>query len=119
MIRPRFKSFKQKALKQPGVAEAYDELIPAYTVRRQLVALRQSAGLTQEQMAQKLNTNKSNISRLESVNSDISPKLSTIVDYADAMGYDVRLDFVPRKKSANIKRTPGSVDKRSRSRGIA
>jgi len=119
MTRTSFKSFKQKALKQPGVAEAYDELVPAYTVRRQLVALRQSAGLTQEQMAQKLNTNKSNISRLESLSSDISPKLSTIVDYADAMGYDVRLDFVPRKKSAPNKRTQSAADKRSRSRVIA
>jgi transcriptional regulator with XRE-family HTH domain len=118
MTRTRFKSFKQKVLKQPGVAEAYDELVPAYTVRRQLVALRQSAGLTQEQMAQKLNTNKSNISRLESVYSDISPKLSTIVDYADVMGYDVRLDFVPRKKAEHIKRTPRTLEKRSRTRGI-
>jgi len=53
------------------------------------------------------------------VNSEISPKLSTIVDYADAMGYDVRMDFVPRKKSENIKRTPGTIDKPSRTRGIA
>ena len=80
MSRTSLKSFKQKALKQPGVKEAYDELTPAYRFRRQLVALRQSAGMTQEQIAEKLHTNKSNISRLESVNSEISPKLSTIVD---------------------------------------
>lgn len=98
MTRPGFKLFKQKAIKQPGVREAYDDLMPAYRFRRQLVALRQSAGLTQEQVAEKLNTNKSNISRLESLNSAISPKLSTIVDYADAVGYDVKLDFVPKKK---------------------
>jgi transcriptional regulator with XRE-family HTH domain len=114
MARTSFKSFKQRALKQPGVREAYDDLMPAYRFRRQLVALRQSAGLTQEQIAEKLNTNKSNISRLESVNSGISPKLSTIVDYADAVGYDVKLDFVPKKKREHNKHLQRTAEKRSR-----
>lgn len=75
--------------------EEYERLSPAYELRRKLVSLRQSAGLTQEQAAEKLNTKKSNISRLESVNSSISPKLSTITDYAQAMGYRVQIEFVP------------------------
>ena len=103
MAKTSLHSFKQKALKQPGVKEVYDDLMPAYRFRRQLVALRQSAGLTQEQIAEKLKTNKSNISRLESVNSTISPKLSTIVDYAGAVGYDVKIDFVPKKKQRSNK----------------
>ena len=98
MARTSLKSFKQKALKQPGVKQAYDDLTPAYRFRRQLVALRQNAGMTQEQIAEKLQTNKSNISRLESANSPNSPRLSTIVDYADAVGYDVKIDFIPKKK---------------------
>lgn len=98
MARTNLKSFKEEALKRPDVRKAYDELEPAYALRRQLVALRHSAGLTQEQIAERLNTNKSNISRLESVNSSISPKLSTIADYAEAVGYDVKIDFVPKKK---------------------
>lgn len=98
MARTSLKSFKQKALKLPGVKKAYDDLTPAYRFRRQLVALRQNAGMTQEQIAQKLQTNKSNISRLESANSSNSPRLSTIVDYADAVGYDVKIDFIPKKK---------------------
>ena len=98
MARTSLKSFKQNALKQPGVKKAYDDLTPVYRFRRQLVALRQNAGMTQEQIAEKLQTNKSNISRLESANSSNSPRLSTIVDYADAVGYDVKIDFIPKKK---------------------
>jgi transcriptional regulator with XRE-family HTH domain len=114
MSRTSFKSFKQKALNKPEVSEAYDELAPAYRFRRKLVALRQTAGLTQEQIAERLNTKKSNISRLESVNSAISPKLSTIVDYADAVGYDVKIDFVPKKKQEHNKRLQRTAQNRSR-----
>lgn len=98
MARTTLKAFKEKALGRPDVRKTYDELAPAYRLRRQLVALRQQAGLTQEQLAERLHTSKSNISRLESVGSSISPKLSTIADYADAVGYDVRIDFVPKRK---------------------
>lgn len=95
MKRPDLKGFRKKALERPDVREQYEQLSPAYELRRKLIALRQSAGLTQEQAAEKLNTRKSNISRLESVTSSISPKLSTITDYAEAMGYRVQIDFVP------------------------
>ncbi len=97
MARPTFKAFKKEAMKRPGVKEAYDALTPAYEIRSKLIALRQKAGLTQEQLAEKLRTNKSNISRMESINSSISPKLSTLADYAAAMGYRMKIDFVPVK----------------------
>jgi ribosome-binding protein aMBF1 (putative translation factor) len=103
MARTNLQSFKEKALKQPGVRDAYDELAPAYKLRWQLVELRQRAGLTQEQIAEKLKTSKSNISRLESASSTISPKLSTIADYAEAAGYDIKIDFVPKKKKRHNK----------------
>jgi len=97
MTRPTLKSFKKQAMIRPGVKEAYDALAPAYEIRSKLIALRQKSGLTQEQLAKKLRTNKSNISRLESLNSSISPKLSTLVDYAAAMGYTMKIEFVPVK----------------------
>ena len=99
MGRPTFKSFKEEALKKRGVKAAYEELAPAYEIRKKLIALRKEAGLTQEQLAEKLHTSKGNISRLESVESDISPKLSTITDYAEAIGYKLKIDFVPATNS--------------------
>ncbi|MEX0951011.1 MAG: helix-turn-helix transcriptional regulator [Gammaproteobacteria bacterium] len=98
MTRPALKSFKKSALKQAGVKKAYDDLAPAYEIRKKLISLRHEAGLTQAQVAQKLHTNKSNISRLESVDSDISPKLSTLADYAAAIGYKLKIDFIPDRQ---------------------
>lgn len=65
-------------------------------MKRQMIALRKEVGLTQEQMAKLLGTAKSNISRLESINSDISPRLATIEDYARVLGYSITVEFEPR-----------------------
>ncbi len=94
MARTTLKSFKKTALEKPGVKEAYAELEPSYILRKKLIEIRQKAGLTQEELAARLKTSKSNISRLGSVNSSISPKLSTITDYAKATGYRLKIDFV-------------------------
>jgi len=71
MARTTFEQFRKKALKKPGVKAEYDMLAPAFALKRKLIELRQAAGLTQEQMANRLGTKRSNISRLESVNSDL------------------------------------------------
>ena len=95
MSRPTFLDFKKKALDKSGVKEEYEALAPAYKLRKKLISLRQKAGFTQEQLADILHTQKSNISRLENVNSSTSPKLSTIEEYAHAIGYDIEVNFVP------------------------
>jgi len=99
MSRITLSEFKKKALKNPEVEKEYSSLSPAYNLRKKLIALRQKAGLTQEQIATVLHTQKSNISRLESVNATNSPKLSTLEHYAHAVGYDIEINFVPMQKS--------------------
>ena len=99
MSRPTLSHFKKKALAKAPVKKEYEALSSAYELRRKLIALRQQAGLTQEQIAKKLHTQKSNISRLENVNSTISPKISTIEQYAYAAGFDLEINFVPKEKS--------------------
>ncbi|MDA0662600.1 MAG: helix-turn-helix transcriptional regulator [Proteobacteria bacterium] len=91
--RPSFKSFRDEALRRPDVAAAYDEVAPAYAMKRDMIAMRKARGLTQEEMAALLGTKKSNISRLESVNTDSSPRLTTIEEYARVLGYRVRIEF--------------------------
>jgi transcriptional regulator with XRE-family HTH domain len=88
-------SFRKKALKKPGVKAEYDALASAFEMKRQMIAMRKKAGLTQEQMAELLGTKKSNISRLESVTSTISPRLATVEEYARALGYGVKVRFQP------------------------
>lgn len=97
-MRPTLKEFRKKALANPEVAQEYEKLSPAYSLRKQLIKLRKNAGLTQEELATILRTQKSNISRLENVNSKSSPKLSTIEEYARAVGYSIHIDFVPQHK---------------------
>jgi len=101
MSRSTLTEFKKKALSRPAVDKEYQSLSPAYTLRKKLIALRQKAGLTQEQIAEVLHTKKSNISRLENANSVISPKLSTIEQYADAIGYDIEIKFKPKNHITN------------------
>ncbi len=95
-MRTSLKDFKKKAFKDPEVKKEYNQLAPAYELRKQLIRIRKNAGFTQEELAELLNTKKSNISRLENVNSKISPKLSTIEKYAQAVGYRLEINFVPQ-----------------------
>ena len=96
MTRPTFHDFKKKALSDPDVRAEYELLSAAYHLRKKLIGLRKKAGLTQEELAEKLHTQKSNISRLENINSKISPGLSTIEEYAKVVGFKLKLDFVPQ-----------------------
>ena len=96
MNRPKFSDFKAKALAKAEVKVQYDELELAYELRAKLISLRKDAGITQEELAEILHTQKSNISRIENVNSKISPKISTIEEYAKAIGYKMKISFVPQ-----------------------
>ncbi len=53
---------------------------------------REDAGLTQEEAAQKLNTKKSAISRIENHAEDI--RLSTLEKYAEAFGKKIKLELL-------------------------
>jgi DNA-binding XRE family transcriptional regulator len=89
--RPSFSDFKAKALTNIEVKVEYDELAPLFAIKKQLVASRVAKGITQEQIAVKIGTNKSNISRLESLNNTYTPNISTLIKYAQALG--LRLDI--------------------------
>jgi DNA-binding XRE family transcriptional regulator len=89
--RPTLQSFKEKALKNREVKAEYDALSPLFSIKKQLVAARLSKGMTQDQIAQKIGTSKSNISRLESLNNTYMPNLGTLMKYAEALG--LRLDI--------------------------
>ena len=91
--RTTLSQFRENALTDPDVAAEYDALSTTYEMKRQMIAMRKEAGLTQEQMAELLGTKKSNISRLESVDSESSPRLATIEDYARVLGYRTRVEF--------------------------
>ena len=90
-----FENFKKKALAKPGVKKEYDELAPVFELRRKMIRMRMEKGMTQEELARRMGTKKSNISRLEAGENVSFPTLKTISKYAAALGYKVKVEFDP------------------------
>ncbi len=86
-----FNEFKKKALANPEVKEEYENLKPIFEIKKQLLQARLEKGLTQEEVAKKMYTSKSNISRLESLNNKYIPNLMTLIKYANAL--NCKIDF--------------------------
>lgn len=60
-----FNDYKREALKNPKVKAEYNRLQPEFTLINALIEARKDKGLTQTQLAQKIGTKQSVISRLE------------------------------------------------------
>ena len=82
---------KDRALQDEEVRSEYDALADEFELVNELLKMRLAAGLTQEQLATKMGTKKSNISRLEKGNTN--PKLITLRKYAKACGFEISMDF--------------------------
>jgi|JTFN01.1.fsa_nt_gb DNA-binding XRE family transcriptional regulator len=93
MSRVKFNDFKQKALNKPEVKAEYDRLSPEYELRGQLINARMRAGLTQEEVAQRMGTTKSAVCRLESVTTQNSPSIQTLLKYAQAVGSELKINI--------------------------
>ena len=72
-------------------AENYDEGFENFKIGILLRQAREKEGFTQEEIARKLNTKKSAISRIENHSEDI--RLSTLRKYAEALGKKIRLEI--------------------------
>lgn len=85
-----------KAKKRPGFTETWDALGEEYAALSALLKARQKAGLTQEELAQKMGTTKSAVSRLESSlrNDKHSPSFATLKKYANACGKKIVVRLV-------------------------
>ncbi|MBD1583669.1 helix-turn-helix domain-containing protein [Pseudoalteromonas sp. S16_S37] len=73
-------------------AENYDEGYQAFKFGVLLKEARKSAGLTQLDLADKLHTQKSAISRIENHSEDV--KLSTLEKFASALGKKLEIKLV-------------------------
>jgi DNA-binding XRE family transcriptional regulator len=96
--RPTLKDFRNKILNDPESKALYEELKLEYQLLEELIAARQASGLTQEQVADKMGTRKSNISRLENnLFQKPSPTLATLKKYAQALGCHLEIHVVPNQ----------------------
>lgn len=86
----------KRLLANPAVKAAYAALEDEYAALRVLLAARRDAGLTQAQVAQRMGTTASAVSRLESSLSSEkhSPSFATLRKYAAACGKRLVIAFV-------------------------
>lgn len=84
----------RKWMKDPKYRNAHAGLAPEFELARAVIAARAKAGLTQEQLAQRMKTTQSVIARLESGRT--RPSTQTLERLAAATGTHLRISFEPR-----------------------
>ncbi len=84
------KYIKKRKARDPEFAKGFDTGYEQFRIGVLLKQAREEAGLTQEELAVKLDTKKSAISRIENHAEDI--KLSTLEKFAHALGKNLRLE---------------------------
>lgn len=84
-----------RLLKQQGIKAAYDALEDEYSALRAILLARQEAGLTQAQVAERMGTTASAVSRLEAslASEKHSPSFATLRKYAAACGKRLVISF--------------------------
>jgi transcriptional regulator with XRE-family HTH domain len=96
----------------PGFAKGLEHESAAFIVGVRLQVAREQAGMTQQQVAERMGTKKSAISRLENSAGDV--RLSTLQRYAEAVGCRLAIDVAPLEEKAK----PGVVRKPRESRKL-
>ena len=81
--------FIKESLKNPKIKAEFDKLQPEFAMIQAMIDIRRKKDLSQKQLAKKLGTTQSAISRLEKGN--ISPTVNFLQKLADAL--DSRLDI--------------------------
>ncbi len=84
------KYIKKRKSNDKEFAKDFDSGYEQFKIGVMLKQAREEAGITQEELARRLNTKKTSISRIENHAEDI--KLSTLKKFAQALGKKIRLE---------------------------
>lgn len=84
--------------KDPIFKAEYDALEEEYQLLREMLNARKNAGLTQQEVAQRMGTQAPAIARLEAsgFRNKNSPSLNTLRRYAQALGYRLEIHLVQK-----------------------
>jgi transcriptional regulator with XRE-family HTH domain len=91
----RIKDLHSDWMKDPEYRQAYDALAAEFELARALIEARAKAGLTQEQLAERMDTSQSAVARMES--GKVMPSGRTLERFARATGTRLRISFEPEK----------------------
>src|SRR5437588_267997 len=99
----KVKDLHRRWMKEPGYKAAYEALEEEFQLARTLIEVRQQAGLSQTEVARRMDTSQSYVARIES--GAVEPSTSALARYAKAIGARLKIVFepapaarVPRKK---------------------
>lgn len=81
----------EKSLKNPEIKAEYDKLQPEFAVVRAIIRGRIDCGITQKELAEKIGTKQSVISRLESGNAN--PSIGFLKKLAAALNTRLEIKF--------------------------
>ena len=86
-----FSHFKRQLLKDPEFKAEYDRLEPEFAIIRSIIRKRLETGMSQKQLAQKMGTKQSALSRLES--GTYNPSLAFLKKVSEALGGKLQISI--------------------------
>lgn len=95
MTKTNFDVYLKEQLADPAFAERIEKAGNAWDVALQIAALRENAGLSQKELANRLHTSQQNISRLESPSYE-GHSLSMLRRVAEALDATVSVTILPK-----------------------
>lgn len=81
----------------PQLKDEYEKLGPRFAAISELIDARERMQISQSELARRMNVKPNVVNRLESAQH--SPLLDTVIEYADALGLDVKLRLTKRPVS--------------------
>jgi len=96
------KEIEKKVMSDPESSDIYKRKRQEIEIALLMRKTREKANLSQEDIAERMHTTRSAVSRFESSGTGRhSPSLETLLKYAQALGYSVKINLVPEHKSEN------------------
>lgn len=89
----RVRKLHEKWMKDPQYRAEYEALEEEFSIAAALIKARSDAGLTQEELAKRMNTTQSVIARMEG--GRVKPSSRTLQRFARATGMRMKITFEP------------------------
>ena len=94
MKKKTYRQLKRELLKDGRIKKAYEQLGPEFAVIEIIIKRRIEKGLTQKELAQRIGTKQSAISRLES--GTYNPSLSFLQKVSEALGTKLKISLLEK-----------------------
>ncbi len=86
-----WKQLKAELLQNKEIKKEYNKLTPRYEAISELISARIKKGITQKELAKKIDTKQSAIARFEAGN--VNPSLGFLEKMAEVMGYRLNISL--------------------------